>query len=189
MEHVSENGRASLIAILAGLGTAGFFEAAAVLATQDKTVRAVSPWQEDPYDAVVSLSQFAVPMLALVIALRLPAWRAPGGPDRAQQTIRAAGAMMTLIVTTLVFEWAAVIVGPHASSRGAWTSVLISGLVAASVLTMVVSTMLVRCRRPRGRPAGGSTTGSATWSCSASGFRCCGAGPQLRPRLGCAGMR
>jgi hypothetical protein len=43
-----------------------------VLATQNKTVRAVSPWQDDPYNA----TQFVVPMLALVVALRLLAWRA-----------------------------------------------------------------------------------------------------------------
>ena len=49
-----------------------------MLATQDKTAWAASPWREDPYHTVVSLAQFAVPMFALVIALRLLAWRAPG---------------------------------------------------------------------------------------------------------------
>jgi hypothetical protein len=81
MERADENGRASPAVILASLGTACLFEVLTVLATQDKTVRAASPWQDDPYDAVVSLTQFAVPMLALVIALRLLAWRSPGGPD------------------------------------------------------------------------------------------------------------
>lgn len=150
MERADENGRTSLIAILGCLGTAGVFEAVTVLATQDKTVRATSPWQDDPYDAVVSLTQFVVPMLALVIALRLPVWRAPGGPDRERQTVRAAGAMTTLIGLALAFEWAAVIVGAHASSWNTWTSLLISGLAAASVLTVAVTAMLVRGRRPRG---------------------------------------
>ncbi|HEX6471487.1 MAG TPA: hypothetical protein VF069_20465 [Streptosporangiaceae bacterium] len=150
MERAQEKGRASLIAILASLGTAGFFEAVTLLATQDKTVRAASPWQDDPYDAVVSLTQFAVPMLALVIAMRLPAWQARGGQDRARQTIRAAGAMTTLIGVSLVFEWAAVLAGAPAASWGAWTRLLIGGLVAASALTVVVAAMLVRGRRPRG---------------------------------------
>jgi hypothetical protein len=147
MGREAENGRASLVVILASLGTACLFEVLTVLATQDKTVRAASPWQDDPYDAVVSLTQFAVPMLALVIALRLLAWRSPGGPDREQQTVRAAGVMTALIGLTLVFEWAAVIGGAHASSWGMWTSVLISGLVVASMLTVVVMALLMRCRR------------------------------------------
>lgn len=132
------------------LVAAGLFEALTVFATQDKTVRAVSPWQDDPYDAAVSLCQFAVPMLAAVVLLRLPVWRAPGGPDRAQQTARAAGAMLALVALTLVAEWAAVIgrVG-HADWNG-WTSFLIGGLVANSLLTGFVMALLWRGRAPRG---------------------------------------
>lgn len=136
--------------VLTCLGTAGVFEALTVFATQDKTVRAASPWQDDPYDAVVSLAQFTVPMLGVVIALRLFAWRAPGGPDRVQQTIRAAAAMTALVGITLIFEWAAIIAGAHAASWGAWTSVLIGGLVVASLLTAVITVLLVRRRAPRG---------------------------------------
>lgn len=137
--------------ILATLGTAGFFEVATVLATQDKTIRAVSPWQDDPYDAMVSLTQFAVPMLALVIALRLLAWRAPGGQDRERQVVRAAAAMTALVGATLLAEWAAVAVGAHASSWNVWTSVLIGGLAVVSALTAVVTVLLARRRGTRGR--------------------------------------
>ncbi|MEU6555220.1 hypothetical protein ABZ915_33825 [Streptomyces sp. NPDC046915] len=147
MEHTKENGRAALVVVSASLGTAGVFEALTLLATQDKTVRAASPWQDDPYDVVVSLAQFTVPMLALVIALRLLAWRVPGGADRARQTVRAAGAMTTLIGLTVVSEWAAVIAKTLAP--GTWPSVLISGLVACSLLTAVSAVLLVRSRRRR----------------------------------------
>jgi hypothetical protein len=81
--------KASPAVIQASLGAAGLFEVLTLVATQDKTVRAASPWQDDPYDALVSLTQFAVPILALVIALRLLAWRAPGGPDRERRGARA----------------------------------------------------------------------------------------------------
>ncbi|MER6121800.1 hypothetical protein ABT173_03695 [Streptomyces sp. NPDC001795] len=154
MEHVEENGRAASPVVLASLGTAGVFEALTLLATQDKTVRAASPWQDDPYDVVVSLTQFTVPMLALVIALRLLAWQAPGGADRARQTVRAVGAMTALVGLTVVSEWAAVIAGTPAPVPGTWTSVLISGLVASSILTAVSAVLLVRWRRrwgPSGR--------------------------------------
>ncbi|HEX3955022.1 MAG TPA: hypothetical protein VHZ03_00145 [Trebonia sp.] len=150
MEDVDEIGRASAAAVLASLGAAVVFEALTVPATQDTTVWAASPWKEDPYHTVVSLAQFAVPMLALVIALRLLAWRAPGGPDRAQQAVRAAGAMTALIELTLAFEWAAVIGRMRAWSWGPWTSVLVIGLVVASVLNVAVMALLVRCHRGRG---------------------------------------
>ncbi|MFD8395373.1 hypothetical protein ACFV2N_40810 [Streptomyces sp. NPDC059680] len=154
MEHVKENGRASSAVVWASLGAAGVFEALTVLETQDKTVRAASPWQDDPYDVVVSLAQFAVPMLALVIALRLLAWRAPGGAERVRQTARAAGAMVTLVGLTVVSEWAAVIARTPASSSGTWASVLIGGLVVNSVLTVVAAVSLGRCHRWR-RSSGG----------------------------------
>ncbi|MFE3654050.1 hypothetical protein ACFXO2_40815 [Streptomyces sp. NPDC059152] len=122
-------------------------------ASQVAAVRAASPWQDDPYDAVVSLTQFTVPVLALAIAVRMLVWRGPGGPDRAQQTGRAAGAMTVLIGLTAAFEWAAVLVGAHATSRGTWTSVLIGGLTVVSGLTAVVTALLVRGRGPRGASA------------------------------------
>jgi hypothetical protein len=152
VEHTDKNRRTSPTVIWASLGAAGIFEAATVLATQDKTVRAASPWQDDPYDAVVSLTQFAVPMLALAITLRLLAWRAPGGQDRMRQTVRAAGAMTALIGLTLVFEWAALIGGAHAAAWGTWTGVLAGGLVVVSMLTAVVAVLLVRRRGSGGSP-------------------------------------
>ena len=108
MQCVRESERAPSAAVQGSLGAAGVFEVLTVPETQDKTIWAVSPWREDPYHAVVSLAGFAVPMLALAIALRLLTWRAPGGPDRAQQTVRAAGVMTAMIGLTLAFEWVAV---------------------------------------------------------------------------------
>src|SRR4051812_26808524 len=106
---------ARLPAILAALAAAVTFEALTVLATQDKTVRAVSPWQDDPYDGFVSFALIAVPPLAVVIAARLPMWRAPGGPDRQQQTAWAAGALTGLVGLTLAAEWAAVGARAHSA--------------------------------------------------------------------------
>jgi hypothetical protein len=118
--------------------------------------------------------------------LRLLAWRAPGGPDRERQMVRAVDAMTTLIGLTLVFEWAAVIGGAHASSWGTWTSVLIGGLVVASTVTVVATALLVRCRRH------GSSgrwrhdwLGDVVLVCER--FQCCGAGPPRKPRPGDAG--
>ncbi|MFI1096363.1 hypothetical protein [Streptomyces sp. NPDC020917] len=150
MQRANKNARAALAAVLAALGTAAVCEGLTLLATHDKSVRAASPWQDDPYDVMVSLAQFTVPMLGLVIALRLLVWRAPGGPDRAQQTARAAGVMTALAGLTAAFEWAALAGGRHRSAWDAWTWVLVGGLAVTSVLTVSTAVLLARARRPRG---------------------------------------
>lgn len=150
VEETDEKGQASSLAVpLAGLGVAVVFEALTVLATHDKTVRAVSPWQNDPYDVALSHAQFAVPMLASLIALRLLAWRAPGRQDRARQVARATGIMTAIIGLTLAFEWAAVAVGAHASAWGPWTRVMIGGLAVTSLLAGAEAALLARWQ-PRG---------------------------------------
>lgn len=146
--------RATLAVVGLALGTAVLFEALTLAATQDKVIRAVSPWQDDPYDVFVSFAQFAVPMLALAIALRLAVWRAPGGPDREQQTIRATGGLIALIAAVLAFEWAAVTAGAHAPAWNRWTTALITGLAATSALTVAVAVALWRLRSPRGTAHG-----------------------------------
>lgn len=135
-------------AVAAGLGSAAVFESLAVVSTQVRSVRAASPWQQDPYNAVVGLAQVAVPMLGLVILLRLLAWRAPGGPDRERQVVRAAGAMTALVGLALAFEWAAV---GTMRSWAAWTWALAGGLVVASVCAVVAAVLLARCRGTRAR--------------------------------------
>lgn len=152
MGSVGEIRRAwtSTAAVWAGLGIAGVFEVLTVLATQDKKAWAASPWREDPYHTVVSLAQFAVPMIGFAIAARLLAPRSPDDPDRAQQMVRAAGAITALIGLTFAFEWAAVIHRAHGWSWGAWNAVLLGGLASVSVLTVAVTVLLVQARRWRG---------------------------------------
>lgn len=50
------------------LASAGGFT---VLATQNMSVRAHSPWQDDPYDLVISFTQFVIPVLAAATCLRI----------------------------------------------------------------------------------------------------------------------
>ena len=141
-------------AVAASLGAATVFEVLTVLETQDQAVRAASPWQDDPYDTAVSLAVFTVPALALLIGLRLLAWRWPGGYDRGRQLVRAAAVMTALAGLTAVCEWAAVAVRAHRSSWSGRTSLLIAGLAAQTLLLVVAALLLARRRRPRGSPAG-----------------------------------
>ena len=139
-------GRA-LSGIALGLVTAAVFELVTVLATQDKAIRAVSPWQDDPYDVAVSLTQFAVPVLVVMIGLRLLAWSEPGREARAGQLLRATAVLAGMVGLTAGAEWAAVAAGAH---RAAWTSgstLLIAGLVVVSVLDMAAAVVVVAALR------------------------------------------
>ncbi|MEU7875528.1 hypothetical protein [Dactylosporangium sp. NPDC049140] len=137
-----------LIWAVLALGAA--FEAMTVLATQDKAVRAASPWQDDPPDVFVSFALFAVPMLALAILVRLVARRAPSGPGREGPTARAAGALTAVVGGTLAAEWAAVATRAHAPAWNGSTTVLIVGLAVLSFATVAAATALWRRRAPRG---------------------------------------
>nr|BFE60056.1 hypothetical protein GCM10020063_045820 [Dactylosporangium thailandense] len=130
--------------ILAALATGAAFEAMTLLATRDKAVRAVSPWQDDPYDVLVSFALFAVPMLGLAIAVGLPAWRPPGGPEREQRVLRAAAALVAVVGLTLAFEWAAVAARAHARVWNGWTTALIAGLAALTLAAAGVGVALWR---------------------------------------------
>jgi hypothetical protein len=130
--------------IALGLVTAVLFELVTVLATQYKPVRAVSPWQDDPYDTVVSVTQFTVPVLAVMVAVRLVAWRAPGRKDRAQQLIRAVAVLLAMVTLTLGFEWGAVVVAAHRESWNGWTVLLIAALAMMSALAALLAALLAR---------------------------------------------
>ncbi len=148
----SESERASWVAVRVNLVAATVFSVLSVVETQRKAVWRSSPWREDPYYTVVSLAAFAVVMLALAIALRLPARGRVGGAQRAQQTVRAAGAITAVITFTVAFEWAAVIAARNVVRQGGWPATQVGGLVVTTVLALAAGASLGRGRRPRHGP-------------------------------------
>jgi hypothetical protein len=54
-------------ALWVSVAGAGAFTAFAWVTTQDKSVRAGSPWQNDPYDGMLPFAEFLVPALAVLI--------------------------------------------------------------------------------------------------------------------------
>lgn len=136
--------RASLVAISAALGNAVLFESLTLLETQDRAVRVASPWQNDPYNTMVSFAVFTVPMICLVVAMRLTVWRQPGESDRAQQTLRAIAMATCIVAVTLAVEWAAVGLRAHRNAWDARTGWLISGLATSTIFTAWVVIRLAR---------------------------------------------
>ncbi|WP_285584846.1 alpha/beta hydrolase family protein [Actinoallomurus iriomotensis] len=91
---------------------AAAFTVFAFLTTQVHAVRAGSPWQDDPYDGVVSFTQFIVPGLAVLTMTRARLLRG-GGPQpvfRVAQLLRAALVCTLLVAATVVTDWLAVTV-------------------------------------------------------------------------------
>jgi hypothetical protein len=146
-EYAGPRGTRELSIIAFGLSAAIVFELATVPETQDKAIRAVSPWRDDPYHTVVSFTQFTVPMLAVVIGLRLLVWGAPGGEDRARQMLRAVAVLVALMALSAGFEWTAVAVGMHRTPWTSRTDLLIAGLVMVSALTVALAALLTRVLR------------------------------------------
>lgn len=62
-------------ALLAALAGGVMFTVFAYVTTQMRSVRSGSPWQDDPYDTVVTFTMFFVPFLVLLMTLRLPLCR------------------------------------------------------------------------------------------------------------------
>jgi hypothetical protein len=108
------------------------FELFAFVTTQVHAVRAVSPWQDDPYDAVVSFTMFVVPAVVVLALVRVPLCRkfAPLPAARLSALLRAARAATVLVTATVVTDWCA---GPTGTGFVAALAVLSALAVAALV--------------------------------------------------------
>lgn len=122
-------GRAVTPALLATGVCAVAFTLFAVLTTQDKSVRATSPWQDDPYTGVVSFTLFLVPILVGLMALRALAWRRMQGRGaRVRQLLHAAHVCLALVGVTIGVDWFAVAAGTHRRDWNGTTTWLITAL-------------------------------------------------------------
>ncbi|MFF2080258.1 hypothetical protein ACFVXG_36550 [Kitasatospora sp. NPDC058162] len=93
-------------ALWSALALAVAFTGFAYATTQARALRAASPWQADPYDAVVSFTLFLVPALAGLTAVRARLCRG-GGPQpgyRVDQLLRAARLGAALVAVTVATD-------------------------------------------------------------------------------------
>ncbi|MGI8577633.1 MAG: hypothetical protein ACR2KG_06885 [Nocardioidaceae bacterium] len=112
--------------------TAAAFTAFAVLTTQVHAVRSGSPWQDDPYDAVVSFTEFFVPPLAVLGAIRALLCRRdePLPVVRVDQLLRLAKAIGFLVGITVVTDVVALALR---ADRRLW-----NGLTPVSIAALAV---------------------------------------------------
>ena len=131
------------------VGCAVLFTAFAVATTQVRALRAYSPWQDDPYDVVVSFTQLLVPALAAALALRIVSRRpgaAPGG------LLRGGWALVGMIAVTAATDWVAVGLRLHEDAWDHTGRLLIAALALITLATaVVVAAMWWIIERSRGR--------------------------------------
>ncbi len=121
------------------IAVAALFTVWAYVGTQVHAVRAGSPWQDDPYDALVSLTEFLVPALAVLVLARM--WlcrRFESLPlFRLRQLLRAAQVSTGLVAATVAVDWVVVAARADHSLWARGTPLLIGTLVPLSGAVLV----------------------------------------------------
>jgi hypothetical protein len=176
-------------ALWVSIAGAAAFTVFACVTTQVKAVRAGSPWQDDPYDGVVSFTEFLVPTLAALIVARavLVRRREPQPVFRVAQLVRAAFVSTLLSAATVTTDWLAVTVR---ADRRLWndeTPWLIAALVPLTVAVAAALPLQWRAfrrlpSRDRRRP-GGDWLDDLAALIDASAARLPNAGRALAARL------
>jgi len=135
--------------VLGSLLVAAVFVAFAWSAKELRGLYVHEPWQDDPYDAVVSFAIFFVPLLAGLCMLRVSLCRsrAPLPVRRALDLLRASRVLMGVVLITLLSDWVSVILQAHRSTWTHTTILVICVLALVTALSVAVSRQLRRVGR------------------------------------------
>ena len=142
--------------MVATLVNAVIFVVFALVTTQVMSVRSSSPWQDDPYDSVVTFTMFYVPITLFVILVRALLFRRgePWPLYRVRQVIQSCTLLALLVTVTYITDWVAFAVQADRRLWDASTPWLIAGLSAVSALAALEWLVQARARRlvPRRAP-------------------------------------
>ncbi len=131
------------------------FTVFAAVTTQVASVRAASPWQDDPYDAVVTFTMFFVPGLSAVAALRVLLCRRtePLPTYRVDQLLRTALMVLALIDITVLADWISLVARADRQLWSSRTPVLVVGLAVVSIAAAIsyIAVRTARAVEPRHR--------------------------------------
>ena len=155
--------RAVALALWVSIAGAVAFTVFALLTTRVRAIRAGSPWQDDPYDGVVSFTQFLVPALAVLVAVRatLCRRREPQPRFRVGQLLRAASVCTLLVAATTATDWLAVVLGADRPLWNGETRWLILALVPLAALA--VAGFLTQWRAAHRLPPRGAGGDDGDW--------------------------
>ncbi|MER7579719.1 hypothetical protein [Kitasatospora sp. NPDC097691] len=173
---------AAAAALLTSAAGAAAFTLFAYLTTQVRVVRAGSPWQDDPYDAVVTFTMFFVPLLGALGSARALLCRRdrPLPRYRAEQVLRAALVCTLLVAATLVTDWAAVAVRADRASWDGGTPWLIASLLPLTGVTAGSLLLHRRTIRRLPKPVRGAEDSGGDWLDDLAPLASLFAGPRSR---------
>ncbi|MGE7439299.1 hypothetical protein [Kitasatospora sp. NPDC001175] len=177
---------AAAAALLTSAAGAAAFTLFAYLTTQVHAVRAGSPWQDDPYDAVVTFTMFFVPLLGTLGGARALLCRRdrPLPRYRIEQVLRAALVCTLLVAATLATDWAAVAARADRASWDGGTPWLIASLLPLTGVTALSLLLHRRAIRRLPEPVRGTEDAGGDWLDDLAPLANLLAGP--RSRAGCA---
>ena len=112
-----------------------------------RRLRAHSPWQEDPYDVVVSFTELLVPALAVALVARI-AGRRPQPP--LTDLLRGGRALVGMVAVTAVTDGVAVALRVHAGAWGGTGRLLIAALAVVTLAAATAAAALRRATRRTG---------------------------------------
>jgi hypothetical protein len=139
-----ERGRAGF-AIATSLTLAAIFVACTWSSKETPGLNLHQPWQDDPYDVLVSLDFVILPVLVVTGALRVQLCRryAALPARRLVDLLRICGAALGVCLATELAEWVAVALGLHSP---AWTVATAWQVAALALLTLATIGALLLLR-------------------------------------------
>ncbi|MFI5287536.1 MAG: hypothetical protein ACHQ4F_14615 [Candidatus Dormibacteria bacterium] len=125
------------MATVMALWTAAAFVLYLWVAKEVRPLYLHEPWQDDPYDAVVSFAFFFVPLLAALCVVRAALCKRaqPLPLRRARELLIASRLMLGIAAATLAAEWISFALGVH---RQDWSLTTVVVVAALGVLTAAV---------------------------------------------------
>ncbi|MGH9101538.1 MAG: hypothetical protein ACRDYD_00910 [Acidimicrobiales bacterium] len=143
------------LAVVASLAVAGAYGLLTVLAKETPALYLHQPWQDDPYDALVSFDFVALPLLVVTGVLRVQLCRRyqPLPARRMADLLRVCALATGLSVVTEGAEWIAVASGTHGAAWGAATAWQVAVLAAFTAATSAAGVSLRRGRHALARSA------------------------------------
>ncbi|HET7490039.1 MAG TPA: hypothetical protein VFJ85_19100 [Acidimicrobiales bacterium] len=114
------------------------------------------PWQDDPYDALVSLALWCGPLLLVLCGPRLALCRRrrPLPVRRAADLVRTAGVLTGLAGVTEAAAWVSVAAGAHRAEWSGTTAAEVGALAALTAATVAAGRALWRAGRALPAAAG-----------------------------------
>ena len=128
------------------LVAAGVFVAFALVAKGFRPFHIHAPWQDDPYDAVVSFTICLVPLAAGLVVLRTLLCRRdePLPAARIRGLVRASWVVLDLILVTVAADWTSLLLRVDEDSWTTTTAVLVVTLAVTTTMALGAAWQLRR---------------------------------------------